>query len=850
MSGMHLGMLSRLAWRESRTARRRLLLYMSSISLGVAALVAIDSFATNMQDSVRAQSRALLGGDVAFSSNQKFPAAIDSIFDSLATSGLPVARVTTFGSMGFVARTGGTRLTQVRAINPLFPLYGDVVTEPADAWARLRTGPVAVVDPTLLVALDAQVGDTLSIGYAKFEIAGALTSVPGDPGIASAIGPRVFIADTWLGETQLLGFGSRAQYEAFVKLPPGVNSPKWAAPLRPQMLKANVRMRNIVQQEINFTQAIGQLASFLGLVGLIALLLGGVGVASGVHAFVTRKVDTVAVLRCLGATSTQVLFIYVAQAAVMGLIGATFGAVLGVAIQFGLPLIIKDFLPLDVEVALDPVALGTGLAVGVCVALIFALRPLLALRRVSPLQALRRDETALVRASLRDPATQLVNLILIASVILLAIGRADTVPRGLMFAVGIGTSLVVLYAASWLLSEGARRAVRPSWPYVIRQGVANLHRPANQTRSVVIALGFGSFLVTTIYLVQANLVQQFDITAAASRGNLVMFDIQDDQRAGVEQAIADGRHALISMTPIITMRVAKVNGNDPAEHARRSGQGRGSWALRREYRSTFRDSVVVTEKLVAGAWFTKHSATDTLHEVSLEQDLANEQLKVKLGDVITWDVQGVLVNTKVTSLREVDWGRFDPNFFAVFNPEAIRGAPKQWAAVAAVSDEKAIARLQRRVVERYPNVASLDVSLVRRTINDIVNKVSLAVRFLALFSLGMGVPVLFSAVAATRRDRLRESVLLKVLGATQQQVLRILFTEYALLGALGGLCGMGLATVGGWALVRFVFEAPFQFAFGPAATIAAAMLGMAVGIGLLTAREVFRETPMAALREA
>jgi putative ABC transport system permease protein len=204
----------------------------------------------------------------------------------------------------------------------------------------------------------------------------------------------------------------------------------------------------------------------------------------------------------------------------------------------------------------------------------------------------------------------------------------------------------------------------------------------------------------------------------------------------------------------------------------------------------------------------------------------------------------------VTSLREVDWGRFDPNFFAVFNPEAIRGAPKQWAAVTAVTDEKAIARLQRRVVERYPNVASLDISLVRRTINDIVNKVSLAVRFLALFSLGMGVPVLFSAVAATRRDRLRESVLLKVLGATQRQVLRILFTEYALLGALGGLCGMGLATIGGWALVRFVFEAPFQFAFGPAATIAAAMLGMAVGIGLLTAREVFRETPMAALREA
>lgn len=849
MSGLKLGMLSRLAWRESRTARRRLLLYMSSISLGVAALVAIDSFASNTQDSVRAQSRALLGGDVAFSSNQQFPAAVDSLFDSLGTTGIAMARVTTFASMAFVARSGGTRLAQVRAVSPGFPLYGDVVTEPADAWRRLHEGPVAVVDPTLLVALDAHVGDTLAIGYARFAIAGAITSVPGDPGIASAIGPRVFIADTWLSETQLLGFGSRAQYEAFVRLPPGVNSPKWSAPLRPMMLKANVRMRTVVQQEVNFTQAIGQMASFLGLVGLIALLLGGVGVASGVHAFVTRKVDTVAVLRCLGATSGQVLYIYVLQAALMGLAGAAFGAVLGIAIQFGLPLAVKDFLPVDVTVALDPKALATGLAVGVCVALIFALRPLLALRRVSPLQALRRDETALERASLRDPATQLVNVTLITSIILLAIARADTVPRGLMFAVGIGISLVVLYVAALLLSEGARRLVRPSWPYVLRQGVANLYRPANQTRSVVIALGFGSFLVTTIYLVQANLVKQFDITAAASKGNLVMFDIQDDQRAGVEQAIADARQRLISITPIVTMRIAKINGVEPTEHARERGQGRGSWAYRREYRSTFRDTMVATEKLAAGRWFGAHEAGDTLHEVSLEQDLANENLKVKLGDVITWDVQGVLVTTKVTSLRTVDWGRFDPNFFAVFDAAAIRGAPKQWAAVVAVADERDIALLQRRVVERYPNVASLDISLVRRTINDIVHKVSLAVRFLALFSLGMGVPVLFSAVAATRRDRLRESVLLKTLGATQRQVLRILFAEYALLGTLGGLCGMGLASVGGWALVTFVFESPFHFAFGPVAAIAAVMLCMAVGIGLLTAREVFRETPMAALRE-
>lgn len=842
------GAVGRLAWRESRTARRRLLLYMSSISLGVAALVAIDSFASNTQESIRAQSRALLGGDVAFSNNQRFPAGIDSLFDSLSTAGVPVARVTTFGSMAFVPRTGGTRLAQVRAVNAPFPLYGDLVSEPASAWARLRQGRYAVVDPTLLVALDARVGDSLTVGFTQFEIIGSLTSVPGDPGVASAIGPRVFIADQWLGDTQLLGFGSRAQYEAFVKLPTGVNAPKWVAPFRPRFDKASVRLRTVVQAEQNFTNSIGQLASFLGLVGLIALLLGGVGVASGVHAFVTRKIDTVAVLRCLGATSSQVLLIYVTQAAMMGLVGAMLGAAIGIGIQFGLPYLFTDFLPVNVDVRLDPKAIGTGLAVGVCVALVFALRPLLALRRVSPLQALRRDETALGRASLRDPATQLVNVTLLTSVVLLAIGRADTVPRGIMFAVGIGAALVVLYTAAVLLSEGARRVVRPSWPYVLRQGIANLYRPANQTRSVVIALGFGSFLVTTLYLVQANLVQQFDVTAAAAKGNLVMFDIQDDQRAGVEQVIRDGRHPIISVTPIVTMRIAAIDGRDAVEHARHAGLPRNFWALRREYRSTFRDTVVNTEKVVQGRWFGAHAPSDSLHEVSLDRNLA-EELHVGIGSRIVWDVQGVRVATRVTSLREIDWGRFDPNFFAVFDPAAISGAPKQWAAVAAVKDPAAVGRLQRQIVERYPNVSSLDITLVRRTIADIVGKVALAVRFLALFSLAMGIPVLFSAVAASRRDRLRESVLLKTLGATRRQIGRILFSEYALLGTLGGACGMGLSTIGGWALVRFVFEAPFHFAWGPAAAIAGTMLGMAVGIGLLTGREVFRETPMAALRD-
>lgn len=843
-----LSTLFRLAWRESRTARRRLLLYMSSISLGVAALVAIDSFAANVQRSIKEQSRTLMGGDLNLRARQGFTPAADSLLDSLATAGYPWAKVTSFASMATAQPSGNTRLTQVRAVSPGFPFYGEVLTEPSGRWAQLHRGRYVMVDPSVLIGLDAQVGDSLQIGFARFEILASLTNIPGDPGIAATIGPRVFIPEAYLAETGLITAGARAEYEAVLKLPEGTRTPIWVAPLRPQFERQNIRVRTVEEREIDLTDAIQQLARFLSVVGLIALLLGGIGVASGVNAFVQRKIDTVAVLRCLGASSAQVLTIYLVQAAAMGLLGAAAGAALGILIQFGLPQALGDFLPVDVQVTLVPSAILLGLGIGVWVAVVFALRPLLVLRRVSPLQAIRRDDAALAESRRKDSATQITNFALVASVVGLAINRAETVQQGLLFAVGVFVSIGTLWLSAIGLARLTRRLISPRWPYVMRQGVANLHRPAAQTQSVVLALGFGSFLVTTIVLVQTNLLAQFEFTAAQSRGNLVFFDVQEDQRDGLAGLVTGAGHELVSLTPIVTMRFAGGNGLPPEEWAARVGIPARNWALRREYRSTYRDSIVPTEQLLSGEWFGGRPLGPGLYEVSLEREIT-EELRATLGDTLQWDVQGVTIRTVLTSTREVDWGRFEPNFFAVFPTAALEGAPAQFVTIAAVSSDTAVARLQREAVRRFPNVSSIDLSLVRGTINQIVSKVTLTVRFLALFSLAMGIPVLFSAVAATRRDRLREGVLLKTLGATRAQIGRILLAEYAVLGLLGSLSGMVLAIGGAWGLVTFVFEGSFVLALWPALGIAGAMMALAVSIGLLTGRDVFRETPMAVLRE-
>jgi putative ABC transport system permease protein len=844
-----------LAWRESRTARRRLALYMSSISLGAAALVAIDSFAANMTASVREQARALLGGDVSLTSREPLPAHVEQLVDSLASNGVQVTEVTAFASMALVPRTGSTRLASVRAVGERYPFYGEITTDPPGRWGSLQQGRHAIVDPSLLVSLDAQLGDTLTLGTGRFVIVGAIKDVPGEPGIAASIGPRVYIPNRYLSETGLLVFGSRAEYETLFRLPPELSTPRFVARFNKRLTGERIRLRTVAENEYNLTESIDQLRDFLGIVGLIALLLGGIGVASGVHAFVTRKIDTVAVLRCLGATSRQILAVYVLQAAVMGLVGALAGAALGIALQFALPGVVGEFLPVDVEVRLTPTAILLGLGVGVWVALIFALRPLVALRRVSPLQALRREADAdALRRGRRDPARLIVGAATVASVVGIAVTRAGSVRDGLWFSAGVGLAVGVLWVSAALVTRQARRAVRTRWPFVLRQGIASLYRPGNQTRAVVLALGFGVFLMSSLYQVQVNLLRQFGGRLAASRANVVFFDIQEDQQPRVDSLVRGRGHTVIQSAPIVPMRIAQINGRSVAELMADTGsRRRAGWALRREYRSTYRDTLVPSERLVAGRWFAPSPANgnpDVVHEASFEEEVARE-LRVRVGDTVTWNVQGVTVRTRVSSLREVNWARFEPNFFVVTNAAALAAAPKQFVILAHVPTPADVARLQRDIVRELPNVSSLDLTAVQRTVANVIGKVTTAVRFMALLSLALAIPVLFSAVAATRRDRLREGVLLKTLGATRRQVGRIMLAEYAVLGVLGSFTGVALSLAAAWALVRFVFEMPsFVPALLPALAVALAMIALAVTIGALTGREVFAETPITALREA
>ena len=840
------------AWREGRAARRRLLLYMSSISLGVAALVAIDSFGQNVTQSVREQARTLLGGDVALTSREAFPARIDSLLDSLARTGTGVARVTTLSSMANVPRNGRTRLVQVRGVSRDYPFYGEIATTPTGVLGAVHDRRAAIVDPSILVSLQARVGDTISIGIADFVIVGVIDRIPGDVGVTAVVSPRILVGERYLPETKLLVLGSRSERQVILKVSADMSPVRLAARLRPRIEKTTVRLRTAARTQTDLTDAFEKLSGFLGIVGLVALLLGGVGVASGVHAFVAGKIDVAAVLRCLGATSRQVLFIYVLQAAAMGLAGALAGALLGVGIQLLLPHVAGGMLPINVGVRLEPRAILLGLGIGLWVALAFALWPLVALRRVSPLQTLRRDADAdALQLGRFDFARVLVALAIVGSVATIVLTRSENTRDGLAFTLGIGVSIGVLAGVAALVSRGARALLRARWPFVVRQGISSLYRPGNQTRAVMLALGFGVFLVSTLYQVGSTLVRRFTLTADAAAANVLFFDVQPDQASGLDSAIRAGGWSVVQRVPIVTMRIAALNGRTVDSLLTDSSRVRTpNWAWRREYRSTFRDTVVASERVVSGRWFggSRRAAGDTLPEVSFERDVAAD-MRLKLGDVITWNVQGVQVATKITSFREVDWAQFSPNFFAVLEPRALASAPAQYVTLAKVPGDSAVQRLQHDVVVGWPNISSIDLSLVQRTIESVVRQVSTAVRFLALFSMAMGVPVLFSAVAATRRARMREGVLLKTLGATRRQVRTILVAEYAALGTLGALTGLLLSFASAWALAHYTLDVAYRPAIIPALAILAGMIALVLAIGILAGREVYSGTPMDALRE-
>lgn len=829
-----------MAWRDSRGSRRRLLLYLSSMVLGVAALVAINGFGDNLARTIDQEAQSLLGADLVLESDQPFSDRAEAVIDSL---GGEQSRRVSFASMAYFPESGGTRLSTIRATQAGYPYYGAVETEPAGAAQTYLEGREALVDGTLLQQFGVSVGDSVRVGERSYRIAGRLVKTPRESSAITLVSPRVYIPLAEL-DTALVGFGSRVDYEVFFHFPEGRDVEAVEDELRPFLRAQQIRATTVEEAAERWEEGLTRLARFLSLVGFVALLLGSLGVASAVHVYVRQRLQTVAVLRCLGARAGATFRIYLLQAAALGLVGAVLGALLGLAVQQLVPLVLADFLPVEVEFFVSWPAVGLGFGIGVGVALLFALLPLLAVREVSPLMALRATYEPEARG--RSVWQWAVGGLAALGVVGFAVVQAPTPLFGLGYAVGLFVVLGLLVLVAYGLRRAARALASPQWPYTWRQGLANLYRPQNQTTTLMLALGLGAFLVVALLLVQETLLRQFEVDGTTGRPNVVLFDVQPDQLDGLTTLIEDEGFPVLDRVPLVSMRLEAVKGR-LVDSLRADSTVDLTWAHRRQYRSTYRDVLSDTEEVVAGTFDGQPYDGTGPVPVSVEEEIASE-LGVGLGDHLTFDVEGVPVETRVASLRAVDWQRVQTNFFVVFPTGALEEAPQMHVVLSRATSEAASAQLQQAVVTQYPNVSAIDLSLVLNVLDALFGRIAFVIRFMALFSIGTGFVVLAGAVVAGRYQRAAEVVLLKTLGAARRQVMRIMGVEYVLLGTLAALAALVLAVGAGWALAAFVFDAPLALAPVAMGAVLVAVPALTLAIGLLSSRGLYAKPPMDVLR--
>lgn len=835
-----------MAWRDSRRSRSRLVLFSFSVVLGIAALVAIGSFTANLREAIETQAKTLLGADLSVTARAPFSPEVRRYLEKL---GGEQANEISLASMAvFPASANQTRLVSVRGLEGKYPFYGDIVSLPAGAEKAVRetSEDAALIEETLLIQFGAKVGDPIKIGQSTFHIVGALKKMPGDSTAIALLSPRVYIPLARVSDTGLVSPGSLVRYRSFLRLNPKVDVEAVVREMKEQFRSQRLGFDTVEERKRELGQGLKNVYAFLSLIGFISLFLGGIGVASAINVYIRQKISTVAILRCLGASARQSFAVYLVQGLALGVLGASIGAGIGIGIQLLLPVLVRDFLPIDVEFFVSWSAVARGMGAGLVICIVFTLLPLLAVRKVSPLLALR---SAFVESgSRRDWWRVALYAMIVGSVITFAVWQTGRWSIGLGFTGGLMATFLVLAALARAIAWLTKRYLPSGLPYVWRQGVANLHRPNNRTVLLLVSLGLGTFLLLTLALARETLLAQIRGRGAGDRPNLLLFDIQDDQIGPLSQLLAREGAPLRAQAPIVTMRLSQWKGRPVEEVSKDAGLKIPGWTLRREYRSTFREALTDTEKISAGKFVSRVEVDTSPIPISMEEGLAKE-MQLQLGDELVWDVQGVPLATRIASLRTVDWQRLQPNFFVVFPGGVLESAPKFFVAAARAPTASDSARIQQRAVEQFPNVSAIDLGLILQTLDNIFSKVEFVVRFMALFTVATGAIVLAGAVLTGRYQRIREAVLLRTLGATGRQLVQIQLAEYGVLGLLAALTG-GLLAFGGNALIaRFVFEVPVVAPYSLLAWAVVGVTTLTIVTGAFANRGVATHPPLEVLRQ-
>lgn len=833
--------LLKMAWRDGKASSKKLVLFVASIVLGIAAVVSIQSFGETLKETIALQSKSLMGADYKIDSNQPLTEKVVQIIDSLGGAD---AREISFSSMAAFPKTDAAKLVQVRGMEEGFPFYGLLETDPVSAENLYQKQDAALVDATLLLQLGLQAGDSVKIGKITLPIAGALIASPGSNAIFSSIAPPVIIPYRLIAETGLVQTGSRINYDFYFVAPPTMDLEQLKKKLGTVIDLQDADLDTHISTSERLGRRYDNFGKFLNLVAFIALLLGCVGIASAIHIYIKEKLRAVAVLKCLGATKKQTFLIYLLQIAGIGFLGGVIGTVLGLLLQQLFPLFLGDLLPVDVEMNFSPQVILMGLLLGVFMSVLFALYPLMNTLYVSPLQALRVQEED---TSKSRKAGIMVLLGIFLFIFIFSFWLLKDWRYSLAFVGGILITFSVLAGIANLFMKSIKKYFPTSWGFVARQSLLNLFRPQNQTLILILAIGVGSFLISTLYFTKDVLLAQASLESNAKNPNMILLDVQTGQKDSVANIIDSKGLRVMDNMPIVSMRLQSIKGRLVNDIRQDTTSTIRRWILNHEFRVSYRDALTASETLTAGEWTPEVSNTD-LVPISVSDNFADDA-KVAVGDNITFNVQGVLLNTVVGSIRTVDWAQMQMNFTILFPKGVLENAPQFRVLTTSVPNEFASAALQQDLVKNFPNVSIIDLRQVLTVVEKLLDKISWLINFMAFFSIFTGIIVLMGAVKTSKYQRIRESVLLRTLGARSNQILKITALEYLYLGVLGSLSGILLSLLSSQLLAWLVFDTPFVPSLIPFLVLLPGITLLVLAIGLGNSIGVIKSPPLEVLRK-
>jgi len=826
---------------EWRAAPGRLIFFITCLAIGVAAVVAVATHASALDRSIRGEARQLLAADLAIRGSKPID---DSVRELLVSRG---ARTAVTRELITILTTGNetpgsSLLVELKAVDRGYPFYGELETTPP-LPARGLADDEVLVAPDVVSRLRMAEGDTLKIGGLGYRIAGIIDREPDRVGGVFSLGPRVLMSSAGLARTDLEQFGSRIGYRLLAALPGEFDAERTEAlveELRADLDRTVFRVETYADAQPRLRRMLDRTSRFVGLVALLSLLLGGVGIAYTLEAWLAHRLDDIAILRCLGWRPRQIVFLYVIQALILGLAGSLVGCALGTLAAGVLPRLAGDLMPVQELSVWQLSAWLRGLGLGVGIALLFTLPSVLKVRRIPPLRVLRRDVEPVAMSRWLKAV---VGTVLVTGVGLAATLQAGSARRGALFTLG----LVVATTALTLLTRLAMRVVRPLAAVVrtttIRQGLLALARPGAATLSACVALGLGILLVLAMRLVELGLTETLRAQLPAEAPSAFLVDIQPDQWSGVETVLAESGGTDLISVPVVSARLRRIDGVEVAKLVETPGSGDRRWGMTREQRLTYLEELPADNRIVEGALWSDPD----LAEVSLEADFARD-VGLELGNRLEFEVQGVLFEVTVTSLRTVEWRTFGVNFFMVIEPGVLEEAPQMRVATVQLPEGGEQAT-QDAIAAEFPNVTLLRIREVLSRIAAIMERLSLGVRFLGGFTVLAGIVILASAVSAAASQRGRETALLKTLGMTRLQILAQSTTENLLIGLLAATVGAIGGNLLAWTVLTRGME--LEWTFRPTTTLLAvtACVGLTTATALAAGWPALRTRPLTVLRE-